>query len=138
MAGERRAMVCRAGLGRLALCVAGLCLLCGCESTEKPKPEEWVPSPGDIVTLVNDGAAMPIVTLCDDTHTYDQLVKAATAHDEVGQREIEGGGHTFITRSGTRARVLEYDLLEERVQVRLADGPLKDRAGWLPRKSVKK
>lgn len=79
-----------------------------------------------------DGDIVPLgVTKLD----FDQMTKTLLAKDDVGWRELIGSGRVIGTPDGTRARVVDRGMYWR--QVRLLDGPFKDRSGYVPMEWVR-
>jgi len=85
---------------------------------------------GEIVTLSGSEATTPVL-VAGDGASYDRLMTCAAAQDTIGLAGMFLAGAAWQTPAGTRARVLDHQILGFRVEVRLESGPEAGRAGFV-------
>lgn len=83
---------------------------------------------GDRGVLRLDGQGS--ILLAVDAPTFDALVKACTARDEIGLAAMLIGGSVFECDQGTQVLIIDRGMYRRRV--RLLDGPQAGAAGWVP------
>ncbi len=64
-----------------------------------------------------------------DGEAFDALMKAAGARDDVGIKEVFLADRGFVLQPGTKVRILDFGF--GKYEIRVLDGPRKDRAGWI-------
>lgn len=91
-----------------------------------------MPLPGKIMYVNSeDNNDIPIAR---GIGSYDRMIKAIAANDQVGIRELTKDGEMRRIPSGSRARVIERKIYTDirAAEARFIDGPAKDEVWWIP------
>ena len=105
-------------------------------ATATPKPPSPTPTSASQIAIsgqgrIKSGAGQVFVATTEDA--FDSLMKAITRQDQYGVLDLMLAGKVFVVNDGTTVLVLDHGgFLASRVRVRILDGPMTGRSGWLP------
>lgn len=124
----------------MRLWLAAACLvLVACSSTYQPLPTNTptglrVVRPGNQGVIWTDGVGS--WHLGADKESWARWNTLARANDLTGQNQMVREGKAFRVLEGTKVLVLAIELPGS-LEVRVLDGPAKDRSGWIEFERVK-
>lgn len=111
-----QALIC---LSLAAVLIASGCAYQGSGATKLPSR---IPA-GQVVQVMNQGAARyDTVWVCRDAPALADLRKFSEARDEHGLAALKVSGGFFEVPHGTKVRVLDHDLWNGQVEVRIESG----------------
>ncbi|MEW6209815.1 MAG: hypothetical protein AB1631_15735 [Acidobacteriota bacterium] len=83
---------------------------------------------GSEAMLRNDNPSIPVLVVVEKD-TYSKLVKTVEARDDAGYRELFATGRVFSVTSNTKVLIIDQRL--DMKQIRILEGPSRERAGWV-------
>ena len=90
---------------------------------------------GEVGILSGSSGTHTLVAVTEEV--LDQFIKARVAKDEYGEALILGSDLVFLVKNGTKVRVIEYGKGIFKRKIRILEGEMKDRAGYVPYEWVK-
>jgi hypothetical protein len=102
-------------------------LLCGCTLPQTSR-EQHIVDYGEEAWLVHDADLnVPVAISKSDIHA---LAKALDGHDQAKLEQMVAQGKAVEVIAGTRAKVIGESYNER--EIRILDGPMANKTGWVP------